>query len=160
MLKKFTGLLTIGAALLGLTSGPAAAQGFGLQIGWLTCNVAGGPGYVLGSSRPINCMFWRGDGPPEHYVGQVTKLGIDIGYTQMATLYWAVFAPGFGAGPGWLNGAYIGGGAGATVGFGVGANVLVGGYQGTINLQPVSVQTSLGLDVTAGVGGLTLQYQP
>ena len=71
-------------------------------------------------------------------------------------MIWAVYAPSnrrFGA----LAGHYAGATAEATVGAGVGANVLIGGSNRTITLQPVSVQGQAGLNVAAGVAGLDLQ---
>ena len=60
-------------------------------------------------------------------------------------------------GPGDLAGTYGGASASATVGVGVGANVLVGGSNNTIALQPVSLQGQTGLGVAAGVAGLELR---
>ena len=45
----------------------------------------------------------------------------------------------------------------ATVGAGLGANVLVGGSDRTVALQPLSVQGQAGLNVAAGVAELTLR---
>ena len=56
-----------------------------------------------------------------------------------------------------LAGNYGGASAEATVGAGIGANVLVGGSDRTVALQPVSVQGQAGLNVAAGVAGLDLQ---
>ena len=44
----------------------------------------------------------------------------------------------------------------ATVIGGLGANVLIGGFRKTINLQPVSIQAQTGLNVAAGIGSLHL----
>ena len=41
---------------------------------------------------------------------------------------------------------------------GLGANVLVGGFDKGINLQPVSVQAQTGLNIAAGVSSLNLRY--
>jgi hypothetical protein len=160
MAKKFALTAVIAAAVLVAAPVTVRAQVAGIKLGVLTCNVAAGPGYVLGSSRPIDCVFGPTGGPPEHYVGTISKLGVDIGYQGWAQLNWWVFAPTSDVGPGSLQGTYVGAGASATVGIGAGANVLIGGFQESFNLQPVSVQGSVGLDVTAGVGGLTLQYSP
>ena len=45
----------------------------------------------------------------------------------------------------------------ATVGAGVGANVLVGGSNRTVTLQPISVQGQAGLNLAVGVAGLDLR---
>ena len=41
----------------------------------------------------------------------------------------------------------------ATVGLGLGANVLVGGSNKSVALQPLSVEGNVGLSVAAGPGG-------
>src|SRR5919197_5054983 len=105
---------------------PAAAQG-GVQVGTLTCNVAGGWGFVFGSSKSVRCTFARAGGRPEYYAGSINKFGVDIGYTQGGVLVWAVFAPSANLAAGALSGNYGGVTGSATVGVGAGANVLVGG---------------------------------
>ena len=145
--------LVAGAALYG----QAHAQKSGVNIGSLTCNVAGGVGFVFGSSKQISCLFNRTDGIAERYTGDIKKFGVDIGFTKEAQMVWLVFAPGALA-PGSLSGSYAGATASGTVGVGVGANVLVGGSSRQITLQPVSVEGSVGLNVAAGIGELDLRY--
>ena len=113
--------------------GPAYAQG-GAQVGTLTCNVAGGWGFVFGSSKAIRCTFARAAGPPEYYTGSINKFGVDIGYTQGGVLVWGVFAPTANLAPGALSGNYGGATGSASIGVGAGANVLVGGSHRTISL--------------------------
>jgi hypothetical protein len=69
---------------------------------------------------------------------------------------WLVFSPGQ-VTPGALAGSYVGATAAATVGAGVGANVLVGGSNKQISLQPVSVEGSVGLNVAGGVAEVELR---
>ena len=45
----------------------------------------------------------------------------------------------------------------ATVGLGLGANVLVGGSNKSVALQPLSVEGNVGLSVAAGLEGLELR---
>jgi hypothetical protein len=157
--------LGLTAAALGLAIGmagngtPALAQA-NVQVGTLTCNVAGGWGFVFGSSKAIRCTFARAGGPPEHYTGSINKFGVDIGYTQGGVLVWGVFAPSGSLAPGALSGNYVGATGSATVGDGAGANVLVGGSNRTISLQPVSIEGNTGLNVAAGVASMSLRYQP
>jgi hypothetical protein len=125
----------------------------------LTCNVAGGWGFVFGSSKSVRCTFARAGGRPEHYAGSINKFGVDIGYTQGGVLVWGVFAPSANLAPGALSGNYGGVTGSATVGVGAGANVLVGGSNRTISLQPVSIEGNTGLNVAAGIGSITLRYQ-
>jgi hypothetical protein len=148
-------------AALGATLPLAAAHAqAGVAVGTLTCNVASGFGFVFGSSRAMNCTF-AGPGPRyEHYVGNISKFGVDIGYTQGGILVWTVLAPTANLSLGALAGSYAGGTASATVGVGVGANALVGGSNNTIALQPLSIEGNTGLNVAAGVAGITLTPAP
>jgi hypothetical protein len=111
---------------------------------------------VIGSSRAINCNFGGPGGRYEHYVGNISKFGVDIGYTQAGILVWTVFAPAAALAPGALAGSYVGGTASATVGVGVGANALIGGFNNSIALQPLSIEANRGLNVAAGIAALTL----
>lgn len=153
-----TGALGLTLAMLS-GSGPAQAQG-GVQVGSLTCNVSGGWGFVFGSSKAMRCTFARAGGPPEHYAGSINKFGVDIGYTQGGVLVWGVFAPTANLAPGALSGNFVGATGSATVGVGAGANVLVGGSNRTISLQPLSIEGNTGLNVAAGVASMSLRYQP
>jgi hypothetical protein len=137
----------------------ALAQG-GVRVGTLSCNVASGWGFVFGSSKSLHCSFAPAPGRAEFYAGTINKFGVDIGYTQGGVLVWGVFAPSSNLGPGALSGNYVGATGSATVGVGAGANVLVGGSNRTISLQPVSFEGNTGLNVAAGVGSITLRYQP
>lgn len=130
----------------------------GVKIGYLECDIGGGAGYVLGSSKEVDCVFRSlgGDEIADQYTGEIRKLGIDVGFTMRSRLLWAVFAPTAGYHHGSLSGIYKGATAEATVGAGVGANVLVGGTSGSIHLQTVSVTGQLGLNVAAAGTSMTL----
>lgn len=130
----------------------------GVKIGTLTCEVSSGWGLILGSSKNISCDYKTPAGLSEHYAGSITKIGADIGYTSSGRIIWSVIAPAADLGPGALAGNYGGVTASATVGVGLGANVLVGGSNKSIALQPVSVEGSTGLNVAAGIGGVNLKY--
>jgi hypothetical protein len=150
--------LTACAGGLALALGVTAAQGqTGANVGTLTCNVAGGVGFVFGSSKDLSCLFTRTNGAAERYTGSIKKFGVDIGFTKEAQIVWVVFAPGSIA-PGALAGSYGGATASGTVGVGAGANVLIGGSNKQITLQPVSVEGSTGLNVAAGIGMIELNY--
>lgn len=151
-------LLSIGAAPL-LAAKPAAAEPVGVTVGYLSCNVGSGWGMILGSSRPMSCVYNSGAGS-QHYVGHVNKFGVDIGYISSGTIVWAVVAPTIGLPPGALAGDYLGATGSATVGAGIGANVLFGGFNRSVSLQPVSLEGSSGLDVAGGIGSVTLAYAP
>jgi hypothetical protein len=157
MLKK----LGLAIGVVGFLAGASTAvqaQG-GVRIGTLTCNVASGWGFVFGSSKALRCTFAPAPGRAEFYAGTINKFGVDIGYTQGGVLIWAVFAPTANVAPGALNGNYVGATGSATVGVGAGANVLVGGSNSTISLQPFSLEGNTGLNVAAGIGSISLRYQ-
>ena len=48
----------------------------------------------------------------------------------------------------------------ATLGVGAGANVLIGGSARSVTLQPLSLQGTVGLNVSLGVSGLELVALP
>lgn len=141
---------------LGLASAPAVAASKGVKIGVLTCDVAGGVGMIIGSSKGVDCVFEGTIGQRERYEGTIGKLGLDIGVTGKGVMAWAVFAPGK-LKAGALAGHYAGASAEATVAVGLGANVLVGGSDKSIALQPLSVQAQTGLNLAAGVASLRLR---
>jgi hypothetical protein len=142
-------------ALLGGLGLASQASADNVKVGTLSCHESSGWGFVFGSSRSVRCTFQTGD-RVEHYEGNISKFGVDIGYQQSGVLVWAVFAPTDKVGPGALDGEYAGATGGAAVGAGLGANVLVGGSDRTIALQPVSFEGLTGLNVAAGIGDLTL----
>jgi hypothetical protein len=151
MISK-TLMASAGLALAALAATPADAQ---VRAGMLTCTVAPGMGFVIGSQKSVNCNFRSVQGWQESYAGRITRIGLDVGFTEGGTIAWAVYAPAQG-GRGALAGGYGGATAEATVIGGLGANVLVGGFQRSITLQPLSVGAQRGLNAAAGIGGLEL----
>jgi hypothetical protein len=139
-------------------SAPAPAQQSGVKVGVLTCNVSSGWGFVFGSSRDLRCNYAPTSGQPEHYTGRVKKFGVDIGYVTSAVIVWAVLSPTSDMRPGALAGDYVGATAAASVGVGVGANVLVGGFNKSVTLQPLSIEGNQGLNVAAGIGAISLKH--
>ena len=148
----------LGAAAIATVPAASWAQS-GANVGSLSCLVSGGIGFVFGSSKDLDCIFTATDGKAQRYTGTINKYGVDIGFTKQAHILWLVFAPGSVA-PGALAGDYGGATAGATVGAGVGANVLLGGSNKQITLQPVSVEGSVGLNIAAGIAGVELKAAP
>lgn len=156
-------ILTIALAFIvagGITFDAASARDSSarerVRIGTLDCSVAPGVGLIVASQKRMNCTFnpsYRG--PRERYRGAVTKVGVDVGFTNGGAMAWAVYAPTT-RGADALAGNYGGLSAEATVGLGAGANVLVGGSDRTVTLQPISVQGQSGLNLAAGIAGLEL----
>jgi hypothetical protein len=146
----------IAAATLALITSPADAQPRQLQVGQLTCSLSASIGLILGSQKNVNCVFRGQPGEPEEaYTGTMTTIGVDIGVTTGGVIVWTVFADS-NRYRGMLAGTYAGATAEASVGAGVGANVLVGGSNHTVTLQPISLQGQLGFDIGAGIGALEL----
>ena len=147
--------LLVAAALSGLLATTAQAANSGVKVGVLECVVAPGVGLIIVSSKEVSCNF-KSNGRTEHYHGSTGKLGVDIGFTNKSYLSWVVFAPGE-VHRGALAGSYVGASAQATVIAGLGANVLIGGWSDSINLQPLSIQGQTGLNVAAGLASLDLK---
>jgi hypothetical protein len=136
----------------------AAAHGdpVAVKAGVLNCNVSGGWGLVLASTRDLQCSFAGVDGETDEYRGRITNVGVDVGYYSGGVMIWAVLAPAK-LGPGALSGHYGGVSGSAAAGVGAGANVLVGGSESTVSLQPVSIEGDTGLNFAGGVTGIELQ---
>jgi hypothetical protein len=154
-------LRLLGVALFGLAalSGAVMAQRpVWEQAGTLNCDVSGGIGFVVGSQRQVNCLFTPNyPAPPEQYIGTITKIGLDIGVTGGGQLVWAVQMSTTRR-RGVLAGSYAGVSGEATIVAGLGANVLVGGNDRSVALQPLSVQGQVGLNIAAGIAEISLQY--
>jgi hypothetical protein len=152
-------IFLIALAWLWISSAHAQQATREAQVGVLNCTVEGGTGFIIGSKKTLNCTFERSDArPSETYLGEIKKFGIDIGRTQVSKLSWAVFAPSksveeFGR----LAGSYGGVSGEVTVGVGLGANFLVGGFDKSIALQPLSLQAQTGLNIAAGISSLELR---
>lgn len=124
------------------------------RVGTLRCEVEGGIGLIVGSSKGVTCTF-KGPQGTERYAGRINKLGLDVGVTGKQYLRWVVFAPG--TGDATLAGRYAGVSASGSLGAGFGANALVGGSSKQVVLQPISVQAGTGVNVAVGVASLNLQ---
>jgi len=149
-------ILGVAAALVFAlaSAGPAAAQR--VKAGTLDCDVSGGWGWIIGSVKRVSCAFTPDrPGPVEFYGGSIRKFGLDIGATGRQSMVWAVYAETYG-GRGALAGDYAGATAQATVALGLGANVLVGGSNRTVALQPLSLTGQAGLNLAVGVADLQL----
>ncbi|SRR5690606_1676481 len=157
-MKRWKRVLTtasLALAVAGFMAPETRAQG--IEVGMLNCEVAGGVGFVFGSSKALTCVFDGAASGREVYEGSINKFGVDIGVTGNTYIAWAVFAATADIPPGALEGTYAGATGEATVGVGAGANVLVGGSGDSISLQPVSVQAQTGLNVAAGIASVNLR---
>ncbi len=129
-----------------------------VEIGTLKCLVEGEHSFIVGSSAQLGCSFAPVDGGKvEYYSGNVRDYGLDIGNTQSATLVWGVLAPSADRKPGLLSGTYGGLTAGASLGAGIKANALIGGLDRSVALNPFSLESQTGTNLTLGVSKLTLE---
>lgn len=154
----------IGLAAL-ILLGPAFASAqqppSGVQAGMLTCNLAPSIGLIVAESQRMSCRYApNGPYPLQNYNGVMNTVGLELGITAGGVMAWGVFAPTQGTPIGALAGEYVGASGDIAVGVGVGANVLFGGSNRTIALQPLSVEGQAGLNVSLGVSGLTLALAP
>lgn len=137
---------------------PSMAEPAKLVAGTLTCKGKGGVGLILGSQQSLSCVFASPSGAHKHkYTATITKIGVDIGIKGDSTMVWTVLSSSTDLPKNALEGTYGGVTAGAAVGIGGNANALVGGSNHSVVLQPVSVEGQTGLNVSAGIAGLTLK---
>jgi hypothetical protein len=155
MRRAFLGALILALAAMAFNAGHAQAQR--ARAGVLNCDVSAGIGLIIGSQRSVNCLFTPdGPGPQEGYYGTITKLGLDIGATAGGVMVWAVYVD-TSRGYGFLAGDYAGASGEVTIAACLGANVLVGGSNRTIALQPVSIGGQVGLNLALGVANLSIR---
>ena len=149
-------LAAAAAATLVTFASPADAQSR-TRVGGLTCNLAPSVGMIVGSRQQAACVFQPTRGRPERYNAMISRLGVDLGVKEGGRLYWAVLAQSGRRPPRSLVGDYVGASGQAAFGIGAGANVLVGGSDRSISLQPLSVSSQRGVNVAAGVAALSLR---
>ena len=154
-MRRLIILAGIAAALTASLGGANAQER--VQVGVLECRGGASIGFIVGSVTNLGCVL-RIDGVPEdRYVATIRKVGVDLGITSETALAWGVFAPTRQLGPGDISGNYAGAQGSATIGVGAGGNVLVGGSNNSIALQPLSLQGQVGLSVAAGLESLELR---
>ena len=151
----FAAAFIAAAALATVLTSPADAQPRRVQVGTLNCSLSSSIGMIVGSQRNVNCLFRAENAPDEAYTGTMTRIGLDVGVTSGGVIIWAVFAD-TNRYAGMLSGHYVGATAEVSIAAGLGANVLVGGSNRSVALQPLSIQGQVGLNIAAGVGELDL----
>jgi hypothetical protein len=152
-------LAGLAATVLVASSGAALAQQpmQRVQVGVLECRGGASVGFIVGSVTNLGCVLRVEGFPEDRYIATIRKVGLDLGITQESALAWGVFAPVARLGPGDLAGNYAGVQGSATLGVGAGGNLLVGGSNNTIALQPLSLQGQVGLSIAAGLESLELR---
>ena len=142
-MNKLVAAAAIAATALTMGGAQAASQ---VQVGVLTCDVEAGVGYIIGSSKAVECKFTRKGYKTETYEGSIDKLGIDLGVTGGGKIAWLVFAATKDVPKRALAGTYVGASAEASLGVGLGGNWLIGGSKKSIALQPWSVTGTIGVN--------------
>ncbi len=129
------------------------------KVGMLTCNMSPGVGFIVGGRQSLACRFAPSSPSyaPELYLGEITTIGLDIGVTSGGLMAWAVFMPTQGPQYGSLAGEYVGASGEVSFGVGAGGNVLVGGSNRSVTLQPFSVEGTTGVNLAVGVSGMVLR---
>lgn len=150
-------LLGLAVAASAFAAIPQAANAW-VAAGVLRCTVGAGSGYVVGSRRNVACNYYNPYGELEVYDGYISTIGLDVGYTSIGGMSWAVVAPTRSL-RGALSGNYVGGGGQATVAVGLGGNAMIGGFDNSINLQPLSVSAQEGLNAQLGFTGMALRLR-
>ncbi len=128
-----------------------------VQVGVLECRGGASIGFIVGSVTNLGCVLRINGLPEDYYTAVIQKVGIDIGITESTALAWSVFSPVAQPGRGDISGKYAGVDASAAAIVGVGGNVLLGGSNNSIALQPLSVEGQTGLSVAAGLESLELR---
>ncbi|WP_213773617.1 DUF992 domain-containing protein [Bradyrhizobium sp. dw_78] len=144
--------------LLGSFAGASAQQPIQrVQVGILECRGGASVGFIVGSVTNLGCLLHVDGRPDDRYIATIRKVGVDLGITQESALAWGVYAPVDRLGRGDISGNYAGAQGSASVGVGAGGNVLVGGSDNSIALQPLSVQGQVGVNLAAGLESLELR---
>src|SRR5581483_6338909 len=138
---------TLAAPLAGANAQPIAR----VQVGVLECRGGASIGFVVGSVTNLGCVLRIEGMAEDRYIATIRKVGVDLGITQETALAWGVYAPVNRLGPGDLAGDYAGAQGSASLGVGAGGNVLVGGSNNSIALQPLSLQGQVGINIAAGL---------
>jgi Protein of unknown function (DUF992) len=146
-------------ALAALTVAPAVAQSpqQWIQAGTLSCRLNPSIGFVIFGHQSMECTFQPVSGPVQGYDGALNTVGLDLGVSSGGRFAWAVFGPASGVPSGALAGEYVGASGDIGLGVGAGANVLVGGSNRSLALQPVSLEGSVAFNVVAGLSQLKLR---
>lgn len=158
MLNIFRMTLTISVFLAWASS--TYALGANTKIGSLECFVAEGNGALVGSSKDISCTFLSLEGEPlENYIGELNKIGLDVGFTEETILEWSVYIPEFQSyEPGSLQGTFKGASATASLAYGLGASILIGGLTENFALQPLKISKQKGINIAVGITQMELRY--
>ena len=134
----------------------------GVKIGTLVVTAIPHSGHnlIIKSSSDVRAVFTDASGNKEHYIGEMgVKLGLDISHKTGEKLEYIVFSASsnYKTGGYALQGKYFGQNVSAELVVGGGVQVLLGGFNKSLTLQPLALKGTKGYGVTAGLGYLYLQ---
>jgi len=165
-------VMTAALAALALSTGACSLQQSSAQqlnttnansriyIGSLTCNVGGSTGYILGSAKPLDCVFLGKDGvSTAQYTGTIDKVGIDIGYTKAVHTIWRVYSLGSDRAPTQIGGTYVGEQGTVAAGIQAGGNWIYGGPNAEIGMVSSGVVKDAGYNLATGVAAMTIRLK-
>jgi hypothetical protein len=131
-----------------------------IYIGSLSCNVGGSTGYILASSKSLDCVFLNKDGTQSaQYTGSIDKVGVDIGYTKAVHTIWRVYSLGSVRGATELSGTYVGEQGTAAAGDQAGGNWIYGGPGAEIGMLASGVIKDAGYNLAVGVAAMTIKLK-
>lgn len=145
-----------------MSSSPLYAGGAGIKVGTLVIKAIPSTrtNLIIKSSVEVTAVFTDANGKKEYYIGEMgQKLGVDLSLKGAEELGYLVFsaATKYKTGSYAMEGKYFGTKASATVGGGVSAQMLLGGFDKSISLQPFSLGGTEGYGASLGLGYLYLQ---
>ena len=154
-------LVATGLALAIAATPPKVEAASVVNVGVLTCKQIPGKSInlLIHSVAMVDCVFSNAAGK-EYYRGESgIGLGIDLEWNSSKSISYAVLSAGSDVriGTHSLVGKYAGGMASASLGIGTGVQVLVGGGNDSISLQPLAIEGSTGIGAAAGLGYLYLE---
>lgn len=130
-----------------------------IYIGALSCNVAGGTGYVLASSKTMECVFLDRNGQSAEYSGTINKVGIDIGYTKAVHTVWRVYSLGSDRKASQLSGTYVGEQGTVAAGGQAGGNWIYGGPNAEIGMVASGIVKDAGYNLATGIAEMSLKLK-
>ncbi|MEO0821040.1 MAG: DUF992 domain-containing protein [Pseudomonadota bacterium] len=148
----------LAAAIVAAALAPntGVAEQPGVKLGILSCELTDKTNVIVYTNETFRCVYNPNSGGTEQYDGEITRIGLDLEWKPEQQLIWAVIAPTREVTDGALAGNYSGASTSASVGAGGGAKLLVGGFEESITLQPVSLAGSVGLGASVGIEALEL----
>jgi hypothetical protein len=168
LIAKAAVAATLAASVAGCTMSQSSPQQLNttnansrIYIGSLSCNVGGSTGYILASSKTLDCVFLNKEGTESaQYTGTIDKVGIDIGYTKAVHTIWRVYSLGSTRGPNNLGGTYVGEQSTAAAGSQAGGNWIYGGPNAEVGMLASGIVKDAGYNLAAGVAAMTIKLKP